>query len=183
MPFSRVLVSSYWACWLVLGAVSSAVTQDLPGPPQLLPDSIPLSELEIRLERHTGGGCIGRCVHYRVTVRGDGMVIYEDLAQPPVPSRQRTVAVDDVVSLANEFVRSRFFEAPERYVGESFYERQGEQLRLRGTAASDGPAWDLSIRLGRLAKSVHLYLAYPEALARLRDRVDRIGGPQSWTDR
>src|SRR5207244_6213884 len=118
--------------------------------------------------------------HYRVTVRGDGSVIYEDLAEPPVPSRQRTVPIDDVVGLANTFVRTRFFDAADRYVGESFYERQGEQLLLRGTAGADGPVWDLSMRLGRLTKSVHLYLAYPEYLSKLRDLVDKLGGPDAW---
>jgi len=49
---------------------------------------------------------MGRCVDYRVTIRGDGLVRYEDLAAPPVPQRTRRVSVDEVVALANEFVRA-----------------------------------------------------------------------------
>ncbi|MGH9145127.1 MAG: DUF6438 domain-containing protein [Vicinamibacterales bacterium] len=139
-----------------------------------------MSELEIQLDRDTGGGCLGRCVHYRVTIRGDGTVIYEDLANPRVARRQRVVTADDVLGLVNEFVRARFFDASDRYVRERFYVRQGDQLVLRGMAGADGPSWDLSLRMGRLAKSVHLYLGYPEYLAKLRDRVDHLGGPQAW---
>jgi hypothetical protein len=148
-----------------------------------LPTSISVSELEIRLDRETHGGCVGRCIHYRITVHGDGTVVYEDLADPPVPPRKRTVPVDDVVVLGNEFVRGRFFEASDRYVGESFYVRQGEQLLLRETFSADGPTWDLNFRLGRLTKSVHLYMKYPEYLGRLRDLVDKIGGPEAWNGR
>jgi len=145
-----------------------------------LPVSLELKDIEIVLVRETGGGCIGRCVHYRVTIRGDGAVTYEDFAQPPVLPRAHAVPVDDVVALMNEFVEARFFEIPDRYVGKSFYTRQDERLLLRGTAAADGPSWDLSIRLGGLVKAVHLYLDYPEYLGNLRERVDRIGGPQAW---
>ena len=106
---------------------------------------------------------------------------YEDLAYPPVPPRQRQISVDDVVTLANEFVGARFFEGPDGYWGRSFYVRQGEQLLWRGMSASDGPEWDLSFQLGRLTKSVHLYMDYPEHLGSLRDHVDRIGGPQAWS--
>lgn len=161
----------------VAGTLLTVTAQTPLEPPQQLPGSVPLSEVEIRLEHRVGGGCFGRCIHYRITVRGDGTVTYEDLADPPVAPRERTVPVDDVVALANEFVRARFFEASDRYVGASFYVRQGEQLVLRGRGGSDGPTWDLSFRLGRVTKVVHLYLDYPEALGRLRDLVDRTGRP------
>ena len=109
------------------------------------------------------------------------MVRYEDLASPPVPARTRRVTVDEVVALANEFVRARFLEAPERYVGQSFYVLQNGQLLLRGSAGADHPTWDLSFRLGTLQKTVHLELGYPDYLGRLRDLVDKLGGPAVWT--
>ena len=131
-----------------------------------------------------GGGCYGRCVHYRVTISGDGTVRYEDLASPPVPQRIRRVAVDEVVALANEFVRARFLEAyPVTYVGESFYVLQNGQLVLHGSGAIDIPTWDLSFRLGTLENSVHLEHGIPNHLGRLRDLVDKLGGPEAWTGR
>ena len=148
-----------------------------------LPSSIALTDIQISLLRGGSGGCAGRCVNYRVTIHGDGTVNYEDLAAPPLPARERKVAVADVVALTNEFIDVRFFEAPARYVGRSFYVLQGEQLLLRRMSASDGAEWDLSLRLGDLEKSVHLYRDYPEHLGHLRDRVDQLGGPQSWITR
>jgi Domain of unknown function (DUF6438) len=172
------------AACLLLGAGDLLfATAQNPSGSVALPTLTSLSELEIRVDRGGSGGCIGRCVLYRITVRGDGTVTYEDLADPPVAPRERTVPVDDVVALANEFVRARFFDASDRYVGGSVYVRRGDQLLLGGTVGADGPTWDLSIRLGRLAKTVHLYLDYPEALAKLRDHVEQIGGPQAWTGR
>lgn len=106
---------------------------------------------------------------------------YADFAEPPVQPRQRTVAIDDVVALANEFIRGRFFEASESYVGDSFYVRQGDQLTLRGSGGADGPVWDLSVQLGGLSRSVHLYSGYPDYLGRLRDLVDKLGGPGAWS--
>ena len=158
-----------------------AAAQGASSPPVGLPTSTPLSELEIRLDRGGGGGSYGRCVRYRITILGNGLVRYEDLADPPVIPQQRTVPVDDVVSVANEFLRARFFEASDRYVGETFLVQEGDRLLLRGRGGADGPEWDLSFRLGPLAKTIHLYEGYPAGLGALRDLVERMGGPQAWT--
>ena len=162
-------------------ALGVLLTPALRGQAPVLPTSISPNEIEIRMVRGGHGGCLGRCVDYRVTIGGDGMVRYEDLASPPVPARTRRVTVDEVVALANEFVRARFLEAPERYVGQSFYVLQNGQLLLRGSAGADHPTWDLSFRLGTLQKSVHLELGYPDYLGRLRDLVEKLGGPTAWT--
>jgi hypothetical protein len=169
------------ALLVLVGQMLSATMQDPPQRPDRLPASIALSEVEIRLDRDTGGGCSGRCIRYRITVRGDGTVTYEDLALPPLPSRGRTVPVDDVVTLVNEFLRASFFDASDRYAGKSFYVREGNDLLLHGmSGGSDWPSWDLRLRVGQAVKSVHLYFDYPDDLGRLRDRVERLGGPQVW---
>ena len=108
------------------------------------------------MTRNHGDGCPGRCVYYRVTITGDGTVRYEDLADPPIPQRTRRVPLDEVVALANEFVRARFLEARDRYVGQSFYVLENGQLLSRGSGGIGGPSWDLSFRLGSVQKSVHL---------------------------
>lgn len=177
MVLSKMLAVTL--AWLTIGTCLVAQGAAPTRPP--LPTSLTLADIGIELLRDTGGGCFGRCVHYRVTIRGDGTVKYEDLAEPPLPSRERTISIDEVVALANEFLGANFLEASERYVGRSFYALQGDRLLLRGTGAADGPEWDLTLRLGSLEKSVHLYLDYPPQLGSLRDRVDRIGGPTSWT--
>jgi hypothetical protein len=169
----------------ILGGLVLALllTPALHGQAPVLPPSISPNEVEIRMRYYFGGGGCPepRCVVYRVTISGDGTVRYEDLASPPVPARTRRVAVDEVVALANEFIRARFLEAPETYVGQSSYVLQDGQLLLRGSAYADYPTWDLSFRLGTLQKSVHLMVGYPDYLGRLRDLVDKFGGPAAWS--
>jgi hypothetical protein len=165
---------------LLLFTVTGVAAQVTSPPTVPLPTTLELTDVEVGLVRTTSGGCPGRCIHYRVTIRGNGAVTYEDLAQPPVPPRKRSVSVEEVVALLNEFVGARFFEGPERYVGRSAYVHRDGRLLLRGRIGADGPAWDLSLRLGGMSKAVHLYLDYPDYLGTLRDRVDRIGGPQAW---
>ena len=127
------------------------------------------------------GGCVGRCIAYRVVIRGDGVVEYNDLGgEPRDPPQRRTIPVDEVVSLVNEFVRTRFVDAPAKYVGDSKYLREGDSLRLLGSGGADGPEWDLTLRVGTLVKTVHLYMGFPAQFGRLRDLVERIGGPKAW---
>ena len=154
------------------------------GQAPVLPTSLSPNDVEIRMTRENHGGCPEpRCVHYRVTISGDGAVRYEDLASPPVPSRNRRVPVDDVVALVNDFVRARFLEAPARFVGQSFYVLRNRQLELHHSGGADHPTWDLSFRLGAVQNSVHLELGIPDYLGRLTDLVDKIGGPGAWATR
>ena len=156
----------------------------LHGQAPVLPPSISLNDVEIRMTRESGGGCPEpRCVHYRVTISGDGTVRYEDLASPPVAPRTRKVPLDEVVALTNEFVRARFLEAPRRHVGKSFYVLQNGQLVLHASGAIDLPTWNLSFRLGTLQNSVHLEHEIPNHLGSLIDLVDKLGGPAAWTER
>lgn len=166
---------------LVLGVL---FTPALHGQAPVLPTSVSPNDVEIRMTRESHGGCPEpRCVHYRVTISGDGTVRYEDLASPPVPQRTRRVAVDDVVALTNEFVRARFLEAPGRFEGEGFYVVEKGELVLRRSGGIDLPTWNLRFRLGSHQNSVYLVHGIPDYLARLRDLVDKLGGPEAWTGR
>jgi hypothetical protein len=181
MTTTRLIVAL--AVALGTSEVPFAAVQGRSGPPGL-PSSTPLSELEIRMIRGGGGGCVGRCVGYRVTIHGNGLVRFADLVdRPPAAPQERTVSIDDVVSLANEFLRARFLEAFDRYDTERLFIRKGDQLFLVGRGGIDGPTWDLSLRLGALTKTVHLSEHYPASLGALRDSVERMGGPQVWTAR
>lgn len=151
--------------------------------PPVLPKESPLSEIDVRLDYELHGGCVGPCTRkYRVEVHGDGAVSYEVL--DPIGQRQRrTIAVDQVVSLVNEFVRARFFEASASYDEEPVAVRQGHSVRFLLRGGSDGPEWDLRLRVGTQVKVVHLYRGFPTDLGRLRDMVDQIGGPKVWPAR
>ena len=165
--------------------VAMLLTPALQGQAPFLPTSVSPNDVEIRMtRRHGGGGCPEpRCFDYRVTISGDGTVRYEDLSSPAVPPRTRKVPVDDVVALTNEFVRARFLEAPARFDGEASYVLEKGQLALRRSGAIDRTTWNLNFRLGTHQNSVHLEDEIPDYLARLRDLVDKIGGPAAWAAR
>jgi len=146
-----------------------------------LPASAPLSDVEITLAYETHGGCPGRCIKYRVSIRGDGLVQYEDFGGEPRDSPQRrSIPVDDVVSIINDFLKAGFFDAPARYEHPTVARRDRNSLVLLSHTGADGPEWDLTLRFGAQVKTVHLYLGYPPDLARLRDIVEQVGGPKAW---
>jgi hypothetical protein len=96
----------------------------------------PLSAVEVNLVRGIGDGCGGPCTDYRVTVRGDGAVRYEGRVIYAGPGqvegvRTRSVPVDDVISLVNEFLKARFFQALDTYAACcSFLVRNGDTVAL-----------------------------------------------------
>jgi len=144
---------------------------------------VALAQVEIRLERMSGGGCShcgGFSRIYDVAIRGDGSVEYRDGAEPDRVN-VRNVSGDDVIALANEFIAAGFLEARESYRGKLGLVRQGNGVNLK-TAAVDreAPETRLTLRLGDRVKRVSLIADYPDALGRLPELVDSIGGPNTW---
>ena len=164
--------------------VAVVLAPALRGQAPFLPTSVSPNDVEIRMtRRHGGGGCPEpRCFDYRVTITADGTVRYEDLTPPPAAQRTRKVPVAEVIALTNEFVRARFLEAPGRFDGEASYVLEKSQLALRRSGAIDRTRWNLSFRLGTHQNSVHLEDGIPDYLARLRDLVDKLGGPEAWRE-
>ena len=152
-----------------------------------MPTRAKLTDIEIGLGYEGGGGgCVGRCMKYSILIRGTGLVEYKDLGgEPRGPERQRSIAVDQVVSLLNEFLRARFLEAPPNYPPVPVGVRDGDSVLFPGrVAAPDGLSWDVTLRVGTQTKKVHLYdKDFPAEFGRLRDLVDNIGGPKAWSAR
>jgi hypothetical protein len=144
---------------------------------------IALAQVEIRLERMSGGGCShcgGFSRIYDVAIRADGTVEYRDGAEPDRVN-VRSVSTDDVIVLANEFIAAGFLEARESYRGKFGLVRQGNGVALKTVAADrDAPEVRLTLRIGERVKRVSLIEDYPDALGRLPELVDRIGGPNIW---
>ena len=144
---------------------------------------IALGQVEIRLERMSGGGCShcgGFSKIYDVAIRGDGAVEYRDGAEPDRVN-VRSVPADDVIALANEFIAAGFFEARESYRGKLGLVRQGNGVVLKTAGADrEAPEVRLTLRIGERVKRVSLIQDYPDALGRLPELVDRIGGPNMW---
>lgn len=143
---------------------------------------IALAQIEIRLER-TSGGCshCGRFSSiYDVMIRGDGTVEYREAGEPD-SVHVRNVSTDDVIALANEFIAAGFLDARESYRGKVALVRQGNGVNLKSFGApSETPEMRLLLRIGDRVKRVNLVEDYPEALGRLAGLVDRIGGPNAW---
>ena len=144
---------------------------------------IALAQVEIRLERMSGGGCShcgGFSRIYDVVLRGDGAVEYGDGAEPDRVN-VRNVSIDDVIALANEFIAAGFLEARETYRGKLGLVRDGNGVNLKTVATDrEAPEMRLTLRLGDRVKRVSLIADYPDALGKLPELVDRIGGPNVW---
>jgi len=105
-----------------------------------------------------------------------------DLGPDPRPrDRERIVSADEVVALLNEFLVGHFIDAANSYSGGLRAVRAGNQVSFSRHFGADGAEWDLALRVGQYRKTVHLYLDYPDGLARVRDRMIRLGGPSSWS--
>jgi uncharacterized protein DUF6438 len=156
-----------------------AIALLLAGESLLKAQSYPLSEVEVKLVRTPHGGCFGPCTRYSVTVRGDGTVEYSGVGRVE-GTRTRKVSVDDVVSLVNEFLHARFFDALETYRNRTFVVREGDKVVFRGAGGSDDPQADLTLRIGERKKTVALFNHYPAELGRLPELIERIGGPEVW---
>lgn len=173
--------------WLVVPALALGLASDAAQSPQApgrqpeLPTMAKLSEVEIHLTYRTGGGCAGRCIAYRVAIRGDGSVECEDIGgEPRDPLRRRTVAIDEVVSLVNEFLRARFVDARSVYNDLPIADRQGDSLRFLSQGAADLPESTLTLRVATWTKTVQLNFGYPQDYARLLALVELIAGPSAW---
>lgn len=166
---------------LALGPpLDAAQSPEPPGRQPELPTTAKLSEVEIRLNYEGGEGCAGRCIAYRVTIRGDGSVEYEDVGgKPRDPLRRRSVPVDEVVSLVNEFLRARFVDARSVYNDMPIAQRQGDSLQFLGQGAS-GSRTTLTMRVATWTKTVQLNFGYPQDYNRLLVLVELIGGPTAW---
>lgn len=144
---------------------------------------IALAQIEIRLERMSGGGCShcgGFSRIYDVLIRGDGAIEYRDGAEPDRVN-VRNVSADDVIALANQFIAAGFLEARDSYRGKLELVRQGSGVNLKTIATDrEAPEMRLTLRIGDRVKRVNLIEDFPDALGRLPELVDRIGGPNTW---
>jgi hypothetical protein len=94
--------------------------------------------------------------------------------------RTRTIPIDEVVALVNEFLHARFFDALDKYWGDTSIVRNGDKLDFSYSGMMDDTQTDLTLRIGDRKKTVTLFNNYPTELGRLPELVERIGGPQVW---
>jgi hypothetical protein len=149
-----------------------------------LPESVALTDAEIQWRDGGGDGCArpaGDCTNYRIAIRGDGLLTLEDLGwggrAPKERPRQRTLPVDSVVTLIDDFLTARFFESPDSFANRNTAVRRGERLFFYSKGGVGGGWVDLTLRLGHLSKTVRLENETPTDFVRLKERIWEIGGP------
>jgi hypothetical protein len=105
--------------------------------------------------------CFGTCPAYKVTVYGNGTVMYEGFRFVAVEGRQK------VKELVSQFYKHGFFSLKDRY------EEQMTDLSSTTT----------SIAIGASEKSVYRYGLHPENLVELENKIDEIAGTAKWVKR
>ncbi|XGV94524.1 MAG: DUF6438 domain-containing protein [Leptolyngbya sp. BL-A-14] len=171
MKRSRLLFS------LLLG-LSSALTIPLTQSPLLAAGTLPANQSAIvqpqrsrqpvilTLERTA---CFGACPIYKLTIHGNGKVVYEGKRFVKVMgTRTTTISQTAVRKLIAEFQQLQYFKLQDSYRG----------------GHTDAPSAITSFTLGNQQKTVNHYLASPNAptrLTALENKIDAAVNVKQWT--
>ncbi|MFC1968631.1 DUF6438 domain-containing protein [Chloroflexota bacterium] len=130
------------------------------------PTPVNLKDVAITLERTE---CFGTCPVYRLTVYGDGTVIYEGIRFVKVQGTiQTAISEDKIKQLVSEFQRIDYFS-----LKDSYEERN----------ATDMPSAFTSLTIDGDKKNVRHYhgdLSAPKELTELENRIDEIVNSNQW---
>lgn len=130
--------------------------------------------LVITLERT---GCFGPCPIYRLTLRGDGEVVFEGKRfVKSVGKLTAHVPPEDVQRLAEEFKKANYFSLRDKYVSPADGCQQW---------ATDNPSAITSIKFEGKEKSVNHYYGCRgvkglDELVKLETAIDRVAQTDQW---
>ena len=130
-----------------------------------MPDNI--KEVVVTLERTA---CFGVCPVYKLTIYGDGRVVYEGIRFVRVGGIITTnISEDEIRQLIAEFQKIDYFSLKDSY----------EQHN-----ATDMPSAFTSLTVDEKTKTVRHYhgdLSAPEELTELENKIDQIVDSDQWT--
>jgi hypothetical protein len=125
-----------------------------------------LQDVVITLERTA---CFGICPVYKLTVYGNGEVVYEGERFVKIEGRRTdSISEEKIRQLVSEFLKIDYFSLKDRY-----------EERM----ATDLPSAITSITMeGKTKTTRHYHGDYsaPEELTELEDRIDEIVNSQQW---
>ena len=125
-----------------------------------------VKEVIITLERTE---CFGSCPVYRLTILGDGTVIYEGIRFAQVQGTNKTIISEDKIrQLVSEFQKIDYFS-----LRDSYEERN----------VTDMPSAITSLTINGNKKTVRHYhgdLSTPTELTELEDKIDEIVNTNQW---
>jgi len=126
-----------------------------------------LEDVMITLERTA---CFGTCPIYKLTIYGDGRVIYEGMRFVKVEGTvTTTISEDKIKQLIAEFQKIDYFS-----LKDSYEERN----------ATDMPSAYTSLTVDGKTKTVRHYhgdFSAPKKLTELENKIDQIGYSDQWT--
>ena len=150
---------------LIMGLSVNACAP-LASPSSAAPTEITFSDLVITLERTA---CRGTCPIYKLTIEGNGTVIYEGQDFVQVKGKQTaSLSPEQIQQLISAFEQARFFTLPD-------YTDQD---------TTDSPSVITSITLNGKTKTVNHYYgdnSTPQGLFDLESKIDEITNSKQWT--
>ena len=145
---------------LLLAAETTPVNQRTPNQSQ--PFSQPVA---LTLERTA---CFGFCPIYKLTVYGNGKVVYKGERFVKVTgTRTTTISQTAVRKLVADFQKINYFKLQDSYTG----------------GHTDAPSAITSLTMGKKQKTVNHYLASPDAptqLTELENKIDAVVNSKQW---
>ncbi|UBF30730.1 DUF6438 domain-containing protein (plasmid) [Kovacikia minuta CCNUW1] len=112
--------------------------------------------------------CFGFCPIYKLTVYGNGKVVYQGRRFVKVTgTRTTTISHATVNKLISEFQRIQYFKLQNNYVG----------------GHTDAPSAITSLAMGKQKKTVYHYLGSPDAptqLTALENKIDAVVNSKQW---
>ncbi len=167
LPIRLSRKRQYMKKCLLVATIMVAVTLNIAGCARTqtpIPDN--LDDVVITLERTV---CFGVCPEYRLTIYGNGTVIYEGKRFVKIEGkRTASISEDKIRQLLSEFKRVDYFSLDDSY----------EEL-----TATDMPSAFTSLTVGGRTKAVRHYhgdFGAPEELTALEDRIDEIVNSDQW---
>jgi hypothetical protein len=128
-------------------------------------------DLLITLERTT---CLGTCPAYKLTIRGDGSVLYEGKKFVRITGTQQS-SIDKaaMAELLKAFVDADYFGLKDNY--DSIQNPDGTE-----TVVTDLPTTYTSLTLNGRVKKIEDYVGAPKQLEQLENRIDTMAGSKRW---
>ena len=128
-----------------------------------------LEDVKVTLERTE---CFGTCPVYKLTVYGDGRVVYKGIRFVKVAGIIKTaIGEDKIKQLVSEFKRIDYFSLDSSY---------------EGSNVTDMPSAITSYTVNGKTKTVRHYygdFSAPKQLTQLENRIDEIVGSEQWVNR
>lgn len=122
------------------------------------------SDVVITLERT---GCYGTCPVYKLSISGDGEVIYEGTGFVNITGTQTSqISQDEIKELVDEFYNVNYFTLKDKY----------------DAPIKDVPTTITSITIEGKTKKVVNYYGAPKKLDELENKIDEITNSKQWIE-